>query len=127
MIECLAKGHSVEGFAGSIGVAKTNVYQWIKKHEDFAEAFEIAKAKSVFFWEGRLIDLSEGGKGNAASVIFGVANRAPDEWRNIQKVEHTGKDGGPIKQEVSAKDELDRRIASIAARKREAEASGRLN
>lgn len=117
LIECLAKGHSIVGFAGYIGVAESTVHKWIKDYPDFAAAYEIAKAKSAFAWEGMLIEFAKTGKGSPAGVIFGVSNRARDEWRQVQKHELTGKDGGPIKtEEVSARDEISRRIAGIAAR-----------
>lgn len=104
VIECLAKGHSVAAFAGEIGVAASTVYDWIKAHEEFAEAYGIAKAKSALSWEKRLIDFAEGGKGNVAAIIFGVKNRASDEWRDVQKHEHGGNNGAPIQVNISGVD-----------------------
>jgi hypothetical protein len=46
----------------------------------------------------------------------------------VDRTEHTGKDGGPIQtQEVSARDEINRRIASLAARNAAATDTGRPN
>ena len=47
-------------------------------------------------WEARLAKIADegGGNGSAVSVIFGLKNVAPEEWRD--RIEHTGKDGGPI-------------------------------
>ena len=128
VIECLAEGHTVTAFAGTIGVAASTVYEWIKSQPAFAEAYARGKAKATLFWERRLIEFAQTGKGNAAAVIFGVKNRAPDEWRDVHKIEHTGEDGGPIKtQEVSAREEIERRIAGIAARNGASADSSRLN
>lgn len=120
VIECLAKGHSVTAFAGQIGVAASSVYKWIKDHEDFAKAYAVAKAKSVMFWEERLIEISASGKGNVTAAIFGLKNRAASEWRDVQAIEHTGKDGKAIKtQEVSPRDKLFELISRVAQRERE--------
>jgi len=36
------------------------------------------------------------GGGNATAAIFGVKNRAKDDWADVTKTELTGKDGGPV-------------------------------
>lgn len=99
VIECLARGYSVAGFAGYIGVATSSVHLWLKKHPEFAEAYEIAKAKCAFHWETKLLAFADTGKGNVGAFVFGLGNRCPEEWRNVQKIEHTGKDGEAIKAE----------------------------
>lgn len=126
VIECLALGHSVKGFAGFIGVGLKTVYDWLKKHEEFAAAYEIAQAKAAYFWEGRLIEFAQTGKGGAAGIIYGVGNRAREEWSDTRKHEHTGKDGEPIKTEdVSAREKLFDLIASVSKRERETEDNSR--
>jgi len=104
VIECLAEGHSVAGFAGCIGVAASVVYEWVKVHEEFAAAYEIAKAKSVYFWEKQHIEITKTGKGNITGSIFGLKNRAHEEWRDIQKVEHGGPNGAPIQVNIAGVD-----------------------
>lgn len=117
LIECLAKGYSIEGFAGYIGVAKCTVYKWVKDYPEFAEAHEIAKAKASYFWEGQLI----AGKLPPTLLIYGVQNRTDGAWHNVQKVEHTGKDGGPIKTEdTTARDKLLDLVSRVSEREQEA-------
>lgn len=96
LIECLAEGHSIAGFAGHIGVAASSVYKWVKDFPEFAAAYEIAKAKAVLFWEKTLVNFAKTGTGNAAAIIFGLKNRAHEEWRDVQKIEHGGNDGAPL-------------------------------
>lgn len=104
LIECLTEGHSVSGFAGSIGVATCTVFEWLKKHAEFAEAYEIAKAKAVYYWEKEGKRFAKDGKGNAAMIIFALCNRASGDWRQKVEHEHAGSDGGPIKVTISGVD-----------------------
>src|SRR6185437_8049191 len=100
LIECLGEGYTIKGFAGSIGVGRQTVFDWLSKHKEFAEAYEIAQAKSVFYWETEFKSFAKTGKGSPAAFIFALKNRAPEEWR--EKIEHevTGKDGGSIAHSV---------------------------
>ena len=45
-----------------------------------------------------------GAPGQVTACIFGLKNAVPEEWRDIQHqhLEHTGKDSGPVKYELSA-------------------------
>jgi transposase len=100
LIECLAKGHSIKGFAGEIGVGVRTIHDWLAKHEEFAAAYEIAQAKSALAWEKILLEFAKTGKGSASGVIFGLSNRAKDEWMQRVVNEHTGKDGAPMEHKV---------------------------
>lgn len=90
VVECLAEGHSVTGFAGLIGVTRSTIYKWVEDHPDFAEAMKIGQAKAVYFWEKNLISVAQKGVGNAACSIFGVKNRAPEDWADKIQTELTG-------------------------------------
>jgi hypothetical protein len=121
VIEYLGKGHSVTAFAGHVGVARSVVFDWLKRYPEFDEAYQIAKGKSLGAWETKLIAIADGdSKGNPAAVIFGVKNRGSEDWRDVQSLEHTGKDGKPIKtQEVSSRDKLLNLVSRVAKRERE--------
>jgi hypothetical protein len=41
------------------------------------------------------------GEGNATAVVFGLKNRASDEWRDMSYSKHGGENGEAIKLEVS--------------------------
>jgi hypothetical protein len=60
-------------------------------------------------------------------MIFLLKGRNPNKFKERVHAEHTGKDGGPIQHEVSARDELASRIAGIAERAREEEGPRVLN
>lgn len=127
VIECLAKGHSITGFAGEIGVARSTIFDWMKAHPEFKAACEVAAAKAVWFWENQLIVASSGEfKGNVAAIIFGLKNRAHEDWRDVQKLEHTGKDGGAIEtKDTSARDRLFDIVSRISDRERETKGQGK--
>ena len=41
-------------------------------------------------------DSALNGQGNATSIIFGLKNRAPEEWKDKTEQALTGADGGPV-------------------------------
>lgn len=90
VIEFLKEGYSLTAFAGSIGVCRDTISEWGNVHEEFSAALKIATAKSVLWWEGRNRAVAMGQPGNAVSCIFGLKNRAREEWRDKQEVEHSG-------------------------------------
>ena len=75
-------------FAKSIGVAFQNVYKWVKKHEEFRDAFTCAQEIRKEW----LIDGGLAGVFNPSSFKF-VAINVTDM---ADKQEHTGTEGGPI-------------------------------
>ena len=89
----LAEGYSLLAVAGKLGVDRVTVYRWGEQHKEFRNALNRGKAKTALWWEDRLRDLATGSAdgANAASVIFGLKNRAPDEWREKVETEHSGK------------------------------------
>lgn len=120
VIDYLGKGHSLTAFAGEIGVAPSTVKKWAKEIDEFSDAVKRGQAKAVAFWESALIKLAASGEGNATACIFGLKNRAADEWADISKTELTGKDGEAIKLEQTndSADAFTRAIASLASRGR---------
>jgi len=96
VIECLAEGHSVTAFAGRIGVARSTVFKWAEEIPEFSDALKVGQAKATECWEKVLLKIAKDGGGNATAAIFGLKNRAGDDWSDKVVTEHTGKDGGPI-------------------------------
>lgn len=128
IIQYLAEGHTIKAFAGHIGVGLRTVYDWIKQHDEFADAHEIGEAKSLGFWEDKLIAAAKGDNKDAAPsvLIFGVKNRGSEYWRDVHKIEH----GKPGDFSTMSDDDLDAIIASAqgaisASNTREAEASNK--
>lgn len=99
VVEFLGGGYSLAGFAGEIGVARSTIYKWIEEHPEFSDAVKTAQAKAVLWWEKRNIQFAQTGEGNATAIIFGLKNRAADEWRDKTETELSG--GLNVKVDVS--------------------------
>jgi len=93
----MAKGYSLAAFAGIVGVDRTTVTEWAKRHPEFSLAVSCGKAARLRQWEtaamkGAFTQLG----GNATLLIFGLKNagRAPageaDEWAEKSEVKHSG-------------------------------------
>lgn len=95
-IEFLKEGYSLAAFAGHIGTTRQTVYNWTEKHPEFLDAVKTGQAGAVLWWERANKALAVGGEGNATSIIFGLKNRAADEWRDVKATEISGPDGGPV-------------------------------
>jgi transposase-like protein len=121
-VEYLGKGHSIVALAGKLGVRESTAHAWAKKYPEFREALDLGIAKAVGFWEDKLIAAASGeNKAAPAILIFGLKNRAPSAWRDVQSLEHTGKDGQAIKtQEVSSREKLFDLVARVSKRERAA-------
>lgn len=92
----LADGYSLAAFAGHIGVSRSTIYKWVDEHDAFSDAVKSGQAKAVLWWETANRNLALTNEGNATSVIFGLKNRAPEEWRDVKATELTGANGGPL-------------------------------
>jgi hypothetical protein len=96
VIEFLKDGYSLTAFAGEIGVARSTVFKWMEEHEEFSDSVKIGQAGATLWWEKANRALATSGTGNATACIFGLKNRASDDWRDISKTEHSGPEGKPI-------------------------------
>lgn len=86
LIAHMSEGFSYASFAGLIGVNRDTLYEWEKKHEDWAEAKKLGFSACALFWEKIGINLATGAsKGNVISWIFNMKNRFPEDWK--EKVE----------------------------------------
>ena len=92
----LADGFSLAALAGHLGVARSTVYKWVDEHPEFSDAVKTGQAAATLWWEKANRNLALTGEGNATAIIFGLKNRASDEWRDVKATEITGKDGGAI-------------------------------
>jgi len=119
-------------------VTEPTIHNWAKKHPSFAEArgdgkytadkkveralFERAVGYShsdtkFATFEGKITDTKEYTKHYApdpTSCIFWLKNRQPDQWRDKQHHELTGKDGGAIEYANMTPQELDKRISELS-------------
>lgn len=90
VIEFLAGGHSVTAFAGHIGVARSTVFKWAEEIPEFSDALKVGQAKATALWETILVKVARDGGGNATAAIFGLKNRASEDWADKIVNEHAG-------------------------------------
>jgi len=99
VIALMAEGRSLDGCAALIGVHPDSLYEWQKVHPEFSEAVRAGRAAATTWWEGRLLDVAQGGQGNAQAITWALRNRsrAAGGWHHdTHRLEHAGPDGGPI-------------------------------
>ena len=58
-------------------------------------------------------------KGDNAASFFWLKTHGGPEWRETARIEHTGKDGGPIKLSVEARAAKIRQLLDLAAKRKE--------
>ena len=88
-----------------IGVCKATLNNWMDEHPEFLDAVKRAKAARLRDWEANAINMraNGGGPGGATITIFGLKNMGGDEWSDTQRHEVTGKDGAPLKSDMTVK------------------------
>ena len=102
VVDFLKDGFSLAAFAGHIGVARSTVYKWADEHPEFSDAVKTGQAGAVLWWEKANRASATNGQGNPTSIIFGLKNRAADEWRDVKATEISGPDGGPVSVKAEA-------------------------
>jgi hypothetical protein len=78
------------------------VFTWQNQYDEFRQAVEDGRARSLLFWERRAVALANGEPGNAAVVTLGLKNRsrAASGWHDAQRLEHSGPEGEAIRAEA---------------------------
>lgn len=84
VIEHMAKGFSLQSFAGLCGVNRQTLYLWKDAHPEFREACEIGMERSRFWWEKVCIEnlvYSQMGKRiDPRMWQFNMMNRFREDW-----------------------------------------------
>lgn len=113
----VAQGYSMTAVAGGVGVATSTLYEWANTHEELSEAIKRARPAGIKWWEDKHRAAIEAGQTyNMTGIIFGLKNRARDEWADVQTQRHVGADGGAVQIETSVDSErVARRIAFLLA------------
>lgn len=101
------------------GVDRVTIWRWSQEHEEFCNALKAGKgsaderverslyaraigythdAVKIFNANGvpMVVPYREHVAPDTTAAIFWLKNRRPDEWRDKQTQEHTGKDGGDL-------------------------------
>lgn len=113
IIAAFEQGYSYTAAAAEVGVAKSTCQDWEKAHPEFRVSVKEGMQKAVLFWEKINIKNAKLNEGNATSIVFGLKNRARDEWSDMSRLEHTGRDGGPIEMAELSDEQLELRIKSL--------------
>ena len=77
----------------AVGISRETYYQWYDKDKDFAAKCDEIRQSLIDAAETQLMINVR--KGKEASLFFFLCNRAPDRWKNIQRIEHSGKIDAP--------------------------------
>ena len=108
-----SQGLNQEQIASVIGLKSSQWYERCNQNPDISEAYKRGKSKGVLAISNALFEQARAG--NTTAQIFFL--KAQGGWRENIRLEHTGADGGPIKQEVNdARQKLLDRLARIAER-----------
>lgn len=125
--------------ADFFGVGMTTISNWIASNEEFYKALQEGrdsfddmversfaqraigydyKTEKVFNYQGEVVraEVREHVPADTTAAMKWLSIRRKDTWSDAQRVELTGKDGGPIETESKSDVEIARRIAFALAR-----------
>ena len=89
----MEQGYSTTALAGHLKVSRQTLYDWMNAHKEFLDAVKEGQAASAIWWENCLRANAATGEGNATAAIFGLKNRASDDWRDKRETDLTSSDG----------------------------------
>lgn len=135
--------------ATAFGVTTQTIWNWRSRYSDFFEALKGGKEAYDVLVERALASRALGYTYDAVEIkvvggevrrvrvrkhvppdvtaaIFWLKNRRPEQWRDVNRFEHTGRDGGPVEVDHNVRSEIERRIAGAASRLAEEGGPGRL-
>ena len=85
-LEWLAQGHTQGYICKALGVSRWTIQRWRQKDLAFAEKEEAIKNIRLEAVEDSLF--AQALDGNTTACIFWLKNRAPEKWRDVQRLEH---------------------------------------
>lgn len=115
-----ASGMTADEVASTFGVSQGTIYDWVSKYPAFREnwqlgldiatgrvveslykratGYEAPREKLAFDKDGNVLraQYREHVPADVGAIKYWLGNRAPDQWRERQSLEHSGPDGGPI-------------------------------
>jgi len=140
--EGLAKlGKTEAEIAVEFGVNVDTITNWKKSHPEFLVSLKVGKSaadvkveaslyKRALGYDLDVLETTEYPDGglqvkkttkhiapDTTAQIFWLKNRKPDEWRDKQQTEITGKDGGPILLNNLSDEEVERRAREILSKR----------
>jgi hypothetical protein len=124
IVSALSAGNYKEHAARYAGISERTLYGWLKRGEQFEEKGEPASDEKYFLFmqavenaiASSIVEdvaiIRKAGNKHWQARAWMLERRAPKEWGRQERVEMTGKDGGPI--EISAREKLDQKLASMS-------------
>ncbi len=129
-------------------VSEKTINTWKDAHPDFLQSLKAGKDEAdanvgerlyqratgyehledkIFMHEGKpvIVPTVKHYPPDTTACIFWLKNRQRDRWRDKQDHEHTGKDGGPIRMDLSGLDENERTVLREILERRTGESDGR--
>jgi hypothetical protein len=88
VVEVGGQGLSLTAFAGTIGVARSTINEWMAEYPEFSEATKRHAAARTAYLERTLLSSEQGPKVTAR--IFALKNAAPEEWSDMHRVLWSG-------------------------------------
>jgi hypothetical protein len=129
-------------------VSEKTINTWKDAHPDFLQSLKAGKDEAdanvgerlyqramgyehpedkIFMHEGKpvVVPTVKHYPPDTTACNFWLKNRQRDRWRDKQDHEHTGKDGGPIRMDLSGLDENERTVLREILERRTGESDGR--
>lgn len=94
IIESLENGATVSAACAGADINRNTFYKWYEQDPEFAKQVDAAQKSRVHHVEDSLYKKAMAG--NLTAIIFYLCNRAPDKWKNVQKVEASLNGQGPL-------------------------------
>lgn len=136
--------------AAAFGVTTPTIWAWRNQYQEFFNAITNTKAAFDALVERSLAQKAMGYTYDAVELKvvdgrlhrvpvrkhvppdtvacqFWLKNRRPEQWRDVNRFEHTGRDGGPMEVDHDARREIERRITGISSRLAAEEVNSKLN
>lgn len=87
LIGAMYEGKSVVRFCRDVRISRTTFYDWISRHEDFKNAYEIGKTDCEAYWEEFLVNNLMNKEVNSGLIKLFMANRFG--WSDKQEAQMT--------------------------------------
>ena len=86
IVDYCKDGRSLTSFAGSIGVGRRTLTEWVKAHPEFSLAVDAAKSATAFAYEQSVVRLLKADRLPAGLMALGLCNFAPEDYKQRQEL-----------------------------------------